>query len=362
MMVFYPLSKGCVSMLTMNNYSNGLRSVFFLFSLIGVTACSSLHKQPTVKHPDHPLAGKIYKAEGVVRVSLTELLDTMSKSDVIYLGENHDNTYHHKIQLDVIKALVEKGVRPAIGFEFFSRHQTSHLINHQNAKGSDHGSHAKGEAGKLLRLQLGWESNRDQDWQRLYSILQYARENKLPVFGADLSAGMRKQISRVGYSGLSPVEKLLAPASDFKDENYREFMHKSFVRSHCGWGDDAYLARLYDAWLSRNEAMAQSIVATHEGVPGQPVVMILGGGHTQFNMAVYERVEHLQADIRQINIRLQEVVAESIEPDEYLQSLEINNQNYGLPYEYVWYTPSMPDRIDPCLEFNKQKEKLHKKE
>jgi uncharacterized iron-regulated protein len=346
----------------MNNYSNSLRSVFFLFSLISVTACSSLHKQPAVKHPDHPLTGKIYKAEGVVQVSPTELLETMLKSDVIYLGENHNNTYHHKIQLDVIKKLVERGARPAIGFEFFSRHQTSHLINHQNAKDSDHGGHAKGDAEKLLRLQLGWGSDREQDWQRLYSILQYARENKLPVFGADLSAGMRKRMSKVGYPGLTPVEKLLVPASDFKDENYREFMHESFVRSHCGWGDDAYLARLYDAWLSRNEAMAQSIVATHESVPGQPVVMILGGGHTQFNMAVYERVEHLQADIRQINIRLQEVVAESIEPGEYLQSLEINNQNYGLPYEYLWYTPSVPGRIDPCLEFNKRKEKSHKKE
>jgi len=349
-------------MLTISNYSNSLRSVVFLLFLVGVTACSLPHKQPALQYTDHPLTGKIYKAEGVMQVSFTELLDTMSKSDVIYLGENHDNTYHHKTQLDVIKALVKKGVRPAIGFEFFSRHQTSHLINHQNAKDSTHGSHAKGDAEKLLRLQLGWGSNRDQDWQRLYSILQYARENTLPVFGADLSAGMRKRMSKVGYSGLSPVEKLLVPESDFKDDNYREYMHESFVRSHCGWGDDAYLARLYDAWLSRNEAMAQSIVATHEGVPGQPVVMILGGGHTEFNMAVYERVEHLQADIRQINIRLQEVDEVSIEPAEYLQPLEINNQNYGLPYEYVWYTPSMPDRIDHCREFNKRKEKLHKKE
>jgi len=349
-------------MLTINNYFNGLRLAGVLLSLVGVAACSSLHKQPALLHTDHPLSGKIYKADGLVQVSFPELLDTMSKSDVIYLGENHDNTYHHKTQLDVIKALVEKGVRPAIGFEFFSRHQTSHLIKHQKAKDSGHGSHAKGDAEKRLRRQLGWDSNRDQDWQRLYAILQYARENKLSVFGADLSAGMRKRMSKVGYSGLSPVEKLLVPASDFKDENYREYMHENFVRAHCGWGNDAYLARLYDAWLSRNEAMAQSIVATHKDVPDQPVVMILGGGHIEFNMAVYERVEHLQADIRQINLRLQEVDAESIEPGEYLQPLEINEQNYGLPHEYVWFTPSMPDRIDHCAVFNKRKEKLNKKE
>jgi len=345
-------------------YGFAYRSLLVLLILIGITACSTNHQSPVVKNPENPLIGKIYKVdEGAqAEINRSDLLEEMSNSEVIYLGENHDNKYHHKTQLDVIKALVEKGLRPAIGFEFFSRHQTSHLIRYQNSDDRYHDGNATGSAEKLLRLQLGWESNRDQDWQHLYPILQYARANELSVFGADLSAGMRRQISKLGYAGLTPVEKLLVPASDFQDDNYREFMYQSFIDSHCGWKDEAYLVRLYDAWLSRNEAMAQSIVATYEGLPKQLVIMILGGGHTQYNMAVYERVCHLHPGILQINLRFQEVADESIRPSEYFQPLVIDDTDYGFPYEYIWYTPRVLGRVDPCDSFLKHKEKSLKKE
>lgn len=346
----------------MNNYSgiarNLLRISILLIIYISLAACSlSPQPKPVVKNQHDPLIGKIYSNRTSAPIPLEDLLTEMQGSDVIYLGENHDNTHHHKNQLDIIKALVEKGVRPAIGFEFFSRQHTSHLIRHQQSDDKYHHSDSNHSAEKLLRMQLGWNENRDSDWEHLYPILQFARQHELPVFGADLSPILRKRLSKQGYTGLTAVEKLLVPQSDFKNPDYQEFMYQSFTQAHCGWRDDNYLKKLYATWLARNEAMAQAIVATHESLEGQPIVMILGGGHTEFNMAVYERSVNLNSGIRQLNLRLQAVAQQPAPASDYFQPLVINEQSFGAPYEYVWFTARMPETEDPCKAFLKYKKK-----
>jgi uncharacterized iron-regulated protein len=307
-----------------------------------------------------PLIEQIYSSSAPDMINFNELLRVMQDSDVIYLGEDHDNIHHHRIQLDIIRALVEKGLKPAIGFEFFSRQQTSHLLRHQNSADRFHQPDSEHSAEKLLRMQLGWAKNRDGDWNHLYPILQYAREHKLPVFGADLSPVLRKQLTKGGYEGLSPVEKLFVTQSPFSDSDYQEFMYQSFTRAHCGWGDEIYLQKLYSTWLARNEAMAESIVAMHRSSPAQPVVMILGGAHTQYNMAVFERTLNLVPDIRQLNLRLQSVAQQPLPVADYFEPMIVNEQSFGSPYEYLWFTARMPEREDPCKAFLKYKNKHSK--
>ena len=345
-------------MTSLSPYKHTVRSVLMLAVFLNLAACSSLSKpHPQVKNRHDPLIDQIYSSSAAETINFNELLGAMQDSDVIYLGENHDNTHHHRLQLDIIKAMVEKGLQPAIGFEFFSRHQTSHLIRHQKSPDIFHKADSEHSAEKLLRIQLGWAENRDDDWNHLYPILKYAREHELPVFGADLSPVLRKQLSKSGYEGLSPVEKLLVTQSSFSNPDYQEFMYQSFTRAHCGWRDEGYLQKLYATWLARNESMAESIVAMHRASPDQPIVVILGAGHTEYNMAVYERTLNLEPDIRQLNLRLQTVAEKPLPAEDYFQPLKINDQSFGLPYEYAWFTARMPEREDPCKAFLKYKNK-----
>lgn len=328
-----------------------------LFAIL-LTACAG--KQPTpgpIMNADDPLIDKIYSAVDISSMSEMELYDRMAARDVIYLGETHDNSHHHAIQLKTIEALVERGLKPAIGFEFFSREQTSRLLQFQRSPDKFHGKDAKHSAEQLLREQLGWGDNREDDWVHLFPILKYAREHKLPVFGADLNSGLRKRLSRRGYDGLNAVEKLLIQGTDFKDDSYREHMFQSFTVAHCGWRDDGYLEKLYETWLLRNETMARSIVAMHTATTDQPVVVVLGGAHTEYNMAVFERVANLNRELKQINLRLSSVARSPIPVDDYFQPLQIDGKSYGPPYQYLWFTARMPEREDPCKAFLKYKNK-----
>lgn len=349
----------------MNRISNCLTRVIqgwgiLLFAVL-LNACAGRQPAPDlIKNADDPLINQIYAAIDITRISDTELFDKMAASDVIYLGENHDNTHHHAIQMSTIKALVERGLRPAIGFEFFSREQTSRLIQFQQSPDKFHEQGAKHSAEQLLRDQLGWGDSRDDDWAHLFPLLKYAREHKLPVFGADLNSGLRKQLARYGYDGLNGVEKLLIPATDFKDDTYREYMFQSFTVAHCGWRDDGYLEKLYQTWLLRNEAMAQSIVAMHTATPDQPVVIILGGAHTEYSMAVFERVASKNSELKQLNLRLTSVAGSPLPARDYFLPLQIDGKSYGPPYQYVWFTARMPEREDPCKAFLKHKKESAK--
>ena len=64
--------------------------------------------------------GQILHLPTGMGVSLKQMMDSISASRVIYIGETHDNIEAHKVQLQVIQLLSEK-YQVAIGLEMFRR-------------------------------------------------------------------------------------------------------------------------------------------------------------------------------------------------------------------------------------------------
>ncbi len=144
---------------------------------LAVPGCTTLD---TVE--DDPLVGRIVRTADVHTISLEELLTEMDGAQVIYLGEKHDNPRHHELQLEVLRARVARGRKPAIGFEVVSTVQTSMIMAYVQAGQSEH-PHSSPEA--RLREALGWDDARAQSWAFYGPLLQLAREHGLTVFGAD---------------------------------------------------------------------------------------------------------------------------------------------------------------------------------
>lgn len=300
--------------------------------------------------PSDPLIGRIFTTADGTELSAGELYQRMAAAQVIYLGETHDNTRHHELQLQIIRELIRRGQRPAIGFEFFSVEQTPYLMqyirNRQLPKGDDSGKQQE----TRLRKQLGWTGRSDMSWNAYFSLINTARDYQLPVFGADLPKAVRIRISRVGMEGLSDIERDRLILTGFDDAAYRQLMFGKFTRSHCGWSDPALLQRLYDTWLARNDTMAHTITAMARSRDNEPVVMILGSGHVQHDMGVYERVAHLQPDIVQFNLGFREVARQPMELDEYIRPPEVAGTGFLPDHEYLWFTQRM-SYDDPCHRF-----------
>lgn len=304
--------------------------------------------------PTHPLIDKIVRVADQTELSKTDIYESIASADVVYLGEIHDNPWHHELQLDVVRHLTESGAQPAIGFEFFNTGQTSDLMSftapltHTNKS-----SKSLTKAEQRLRRQLGWGKQREDEWAAYFPIIDYAKQNSLAVFGTDLPAGIRRRITRIGISELSPVEQRLIVDTGFSNEAYRTLMQKRFVQGHCGWNDPKLLDNLYKTWLARNDSMATAITDMLASTTDRPVVMIVGAGHTMYNMGIVERVAALMPSARQMNIAFKPVQDLSNSLTDYLQAEEVEGSVFSPNHEYFWFTPAL-EREDPCAKFKHQ--------
>ena len=130
-------------------------------------------------------------------------------------------------------------------------------------------------------------------------------------------------------------------------------MQETFVRSHCGWGDQKLLDNLYQTWLARNDSMANAITDMFAPAPHGPVVMIVGAGHTMYNMGIYERVATLMPSVRQVNIGFKPVQDAEQPLADYFQAEQVTNSVFSPVHEFFWFTPALK-KDDPCAKFKQQ--------
>ncbi len=309
----------------------------------------------SVQHRDDPLLERRFDSRSGEELSREAVLARAATADVIYLGENHDNARHHQLQLEIISALLERGIRPAIGFEFFDTGQTSLLTQYvagsrSSLKLSTSGNKISPE--QKLRRQLGWEHRDDEYWGFYFRLIDLAREHQLDIFGADLPAGTRTRLSRIGVTGLNPLELEQLVPTGLEDEAYRQLMYRKFRDGHCGWGEEPLLSRLYQTWLARNDRMALSVERMLADKPVRPVVMILGNGHIEHNMGVYERVAHLRPALTQLSLGFRQIAREATPLQLYLEGETIAGRDFGPAFEVFWFTPRQ-SYDDPCEGFRK---------
>jgi len=309
------------------------------------------HEFPQPEKRDDPLIGKIYSSKDYKEVSVTSLTPSLLSSDVIYLGEKHDNREHHEIQMQLIEELVKKDKKPSIGIELFSMDQTGFLMGFVFSK-SHHGAPSPEKVEQRLRLNLGWDQRSEKMWKNYFSILELAKKHQLTLFGMDIPAGIIRRMTMKGVENLTGVEKLFLHSTNLEDETYKKFMFQQFKDGHCGWSDKNLMEKLYGTWLARNDAMAKAIQTIRLQNPKEPTVVLLGGGHSVYKLAVYDRLAYLMPEVKQLNIGIQEVSIREVELKDYFSSITVDDRTFPPPYDYIWFT-QRDNYIDPCVQFKK---------
>ncbi len=312
--------------------------------------------QPSSGETAAPVAGTLHAAPNGAEIDRTSFQIRLAAADVIYLGEQHGNRYHHAAQLRIVTDLVASGRKPAIGFEVVSLTQTSDLMNYVFAPTSDDAD----APARRLRSELKWTADGEQ-WRNYGPLLEFARAHQLRVAGIDLPRGLRRRISRVGVQGLSAVERAQLYDSGFTDAAYREFMQGRLDEAHCGFAPPALLDRLYETWLARNDAMMTVITTLAAERPGEPVVVIVGGGHVAHNMGVFERVAQRAPQLRQLNIGFRGEQAGVTAP-ELFAPVEVAGRQFAPIHEIIWLTPSTPGgaNASPCAGLEDHMKKMGK--
>jgi len=307
-----------------------------------------------------PLIGKIINAKTGTSTNFKSLIKDISTYDVIYLSEKHNNPAHHDFQGKVIQALINSGVKPIIGFEFFSMEDTADLLNFIDSGKVIHSDKNKKFIEADLRKKLGWDTQPDIMWKYYFDLLKIAKKENLTVAGIDLPRNLKRRITRKGLKGIRPIEKELVFSTNLPNDAYKEYMFAMFKAVHCGMGHEKMQSRLYDTWMARNDKMALSITWLSKHGKG-PVVIIIGGGHTEYGLGVIDRVKAIDKTnkIKQVNIVLKEINTTPLNLPEYLMPLELEGFKKVPPADFLLFTQRVSYN-DPCEEFKKSIQKMKK--
>ncbi len=211
---------------------------------------------------------------------LSTIFDDLSKQRVVFVGEQHTNFSNHLNQLKIIKAMVERGKRVAIGMEMFQEPYQKYLDEFI--------------AGKISEKEMLKKTEYFKRWKYNYHlyrpIILYAKKMALPIVALNIEKEITKKVVREGIDSLSRAERERVPASiDFANERYKEELRKIYS-SHNSQRfknfDEFYYAQLL--W---DETMAKNIVRFLKNNPDRSMVVLAGNGHVMFGFGIPDRIE-----------------------------------------------------------------------
>jgi uncharacterized iron-regulated protein len=256
--------------------------------------------------PSAPSAQEVPDAGALARVA--------QGSDIVILGEVHDNPAHHAFQAAALEALVPT----AIVFEMLTPDDAA-LVTPELATDAD-----------ALRAALDWDASGWPDFAMYYPLLAWGervqiygaevpREDARAAFGAGAAAAFAGDAARFG------LDRTLAP----EDQAAREAEQQA---AHCNALPDDILPGFVEAQRLRDAMLAEAALAALEA-HGAPVVVITGNGHARRDQGVPSLLAIAAGGVSVTTLGQFEAEPEG-----------------PVPFDF-WTVAEPVDRPDPCAAF-----------
>jgi len=197
-------------------------------------------------------------------VSMAQMVSAAGTSDLVLLGEVHDNKDHHDLQLDVIRTLVQRELPVAIGLEMLPAGRQRQLDEWTTGRMS--------EAMMQGVFEESWS-----DWNLYRGIFIFARDNRIPMVALDVPVEIVRKVSQHGFKSLSPQERKDLPAGASCDLSNPQIslLRKSFTQHH----QEKVFNYFCEAQTVRNSGMAVNMVHYLKQHPGRRITVLTGVWH-----------------------------------------------------------------------------------
>ncbi len=281
---------------------------------------------------EHPLAGRIWDVDGDRFVAPAALTGRLAAARFVLLGERHDHPDHHRLQAEIVRALVDAGRRPAVAFEMLTTDQAPALARHLATAPRD-------AAG--LGAAVGWGQSGWPDWVLYQPIADVALGAGLPIVAANLPPALARAVAREGLAPLPAtfVERF-ALACPLPDE---AGLADEIRAGHCHHLPEARISRMVLAQRARDAHMAGRLLEA----PPDGAVLIVGAGHVHRERGVPHYLRGGSAAGPVVSVAFVEVVEGHHEAREYAR------RGGARPaFDYLWFTARMDDE-DACARFRR---------
>lgn len=201
-------------------------------------------------------------------VEFGRFLEDIGRSDVIFLGDTHDDKELHEKQLEIIRGLHARSPRLAIGVEMFTADSQRYLDDWTN--------------GKLQERDFVaiYARNWSYDWRLYRDIFIFARDNQIPMIALNVPKPVIAKVVRHGAKALTEEERKDLPGGPWT-LNPRQAGYLSRIRGEVFGNRPSPIptANFDEAQALRNEAMAYNIGKFRKQTPERKVVVIAGTWH-----------------------------------------------------------------------------------
>lgn len=309
--------------------------LIYTLTLLSLTACT-MTQQPIGNSeapypPENPVVGDIYHLPTGIKVSQKQMLAAITDARIIYVGETHDNPASHRLELDVLKAMAERYPgQLSLGLEMFNTEQQEALDQWTAGELSE----------KAFLKNSQWFNNWRMDYAYYRDILNYAREQQIPVIGLNATRELVKQVGRAPFENLDEEVRARLPEIDLEDP-YQLAMAKAIYADHRSGKAmlDGFL-RIQTLW---DETMAENVarVMQEEG-PEHRMVVMAGGNHVRYGFGIPRRV-YRRLPTSYMLVGSRELVVPANKQDKLMN---VEMPRFPMPaYDYLVYTEyeSLPD-------------------
>ncbi len=255
---------------------------FLPFLLSACGPASRLIGDPQMPYPPTPPPeiGQILHMPTGVFVSEEQMLEIAGRSRIVYVGETHDNPASHRLQLSVLKAMQARHPgKIALGMEMFTPAQDEALRRW-----------TAGETGeKEFLKEAGWFEVWKGDFAHYRDILNYCRDNDIPVIGLNADKKTVRLVVSSDPAELEAEGLASLPDMDLEDP-YQRGMVEGIYGGHVK--SEGMLAGFHRAQTLWDETMAESIVTFlgRDEYRDHHLVVIAGGNHVRYGFGIPRRV------------------------------------------------------------------------
>ena len=229
---------------------------------------------------DHLGPQEIIKLPEGKSISFSQLMEDFRPSQVIFVGESHDQWEHHQAQVRILQALITEGKDVVVAMEMFQRSQQPTLDRWRQGVLTE----------EQFSKEVLWETTWGTDYSFYKGILDLAREHHLKVLGLNVPKELSRKVARAGIDNLSPEDRNSLPEMDLKDRDHRRYIRSSYKQHRKGTAKG--FEYFYQAQCLWDEAMAETIfdfLKSPEG-EGKTILVLAGNGHIAFGFGIPRRL------------------------------------------------------------------------
>lgn len=256
-----------------------------------------------VQHPDTtPVENwaphRVYDSHHKRYSDFETLAAEAAKSDVVFLGEQHDDPSTHRMELALLEEVARQRKDVVLSLEMFER-DVQPILNQYLAGAISEDA--------FLKASRPWPA-----YQTDYRpLIEFARAHGWPVVAANVPRPM-VGMSGVAGKGLASITDRTDStrawaAAEFqcpKDDYFKRFVI-SMGTHPMGSGPppsaaelSAITGRFYEAQCVKDETMAESIARAHRDAAGPLVIQYNGAFHSDFGEGTAERLRRRLHDAK----------------------------------------------------------------